>query len=141
MRNVNLYKLGAGPFYCFYTPYHLCHFEVPNSVARAVLFNDAAIQPIAGPKVDVITTAKINLHAGQVLDGMGFYMTYGQCENYETARAQNLLPIGLAEGCRLKRNIARDEVISYADVEIPDGRLADSLRVEQTDYFDEHPIG
>src|ERR1043166_1000515 len=44
---LNLYKLGSGPVYCFYTPYHLCHFEVPNTVARAVLFEDAAIQPIA----------------------------------------------------------------------------------------------
>lgn len=40
---LNLYKLGPGPVYCFYTPYHLCHFEVPNTVARAVLFGDAAI--------------------------------------------------------------------------------------------------
>jgi len=135
---LNLYKLGAGPFYCFYTPYHLCHFEVPTTVARAVLFRDAAIQPIAGPRVDVITTAKIDLQAGQILDGMGFYMTYGQCENYEIARAQNLLPIGLAEGCRLRRNIGRDEVLSHDDVDIPEGRLADRLRAEQTDYFEKH---
>jgi predicted homoserine dehydrogenase-like protein len=39
-----LYKLGDGPLYCFYTPYHLCHFEVPNTVARAVLFGDAALR-------------------------------------------------------------------------------------------------
>jgi len=102
------------------------------------LFRDAAIQPIAGPRVDVITTAKIDLQAGQILDGMGFYMTYGQCENYEIARAQNLLPIGLAEGCRLRRNIGRDEVLSHDDVDIPEGRLADRLRAEQTDYFEKH---
>jgi len=38
---LNLYKLGKGPLYLFYTPYHLCHFEVPLTVARAVLFHDA----------------------------------------------------------------------------------------------------
>jgi predicted homoserine dehydrogenase-like protein len=120
---LNLYKLGSGPFYCFYTPYHLCHFEVPNTVARAVLFNDAAIQPIAGPRVDVVATAKIDLKAGQTLDGMGFYMTYGQCENHEIARDENLLPIGLAEGCRLKRDLSRDQVLSYDDVERPPSPL------------------
>ena len=89
---LNLYKLGEGPLYCFYTPYHLCHFEVPNTVARAVLFNDAAITPLAGPLVDVVATAKIDLTAGQVLDGMGCYMTYGQCENSDVARREGLLP-------------------------------------------------
>jgi predicted homoserine dehydrogenase-like protein len=64
---LNLYKLGEGPLYSFYTPYHLCHFEVPNSVARAVLFNDGVIQPVDGPKVDVITTSKIALKAGEVI--------------------------------------------------------------------------
>lgn len=133
---LNLYKLGAGPFYCFYTPYHLCHFEVPNTVARAVLFDDAAIQPISGPLVDVVATAKIDLKAGQVLDGMGFYMTYGQCDNHDVVRMQNLLPIGLAEGCRLKRDILRDQVLTYNDVELPAGRLCDTLRAEQQTYFD-----
>ena len=37
---LNLYKLGEGPLYSFYTPWHLCHFEVPNTVARVVLFGD-----------------------------------------------------------------------------------------------------
>jgi predicted homoserine dehydrogenase-like protein len=73
-----LYKLGDGPLYCFYTPYHLCHFELPTTVARAVLFSDAAIAPLGGPRVEVITTAKTDLEEGQRLDGIGGYMTYGQ---------------------------------------------------------------
>jgi predicted homoserine dehydrogenase-like protein len=132
---LNLYKLGEGPLYCFYTPYHLCHFEVPNTVARAVLFGDAAITPLGAPMVDVVATAKIDLTAGQVLDGIGFYMTYGQCENADVVQAQNLLPMGLAEGCRLKRDVSRDQVLTYADVELPDGRICDKLRTEQDNYF------
>jgi len=131
---LNLYKLGAGPLYCFYTPYHLCHFEVPNTIARAVLFGDAAITPLGAPYVDVVATAKIALKAGQVLDGIGYYMTYGQCENTDVARAENLLPMGLAEGCRLNRNIPKDRVLTYDDVEIPEGRLCDRLRSEQDSY-------
>ena len=45
---LNLYKLGEGPIYCFYTPYHLCHFEVPTTIARAALFHDAMIAPLGG---------------------------------------------------------------------------------------------
>jgi len=132
---LNLYKLGEGPLYLFYTPYHLCHFEVPTTVARAVLFGDAAITPTEGLRVDVVTTAKIDLKEGEVLDGMGYYMTYGQAENADVVARENLLPIGLAEGCRLNRNIAKDEVLTYADVELPPGRLCDKLRAEQNAWF------
>ena len=132
---LNLYKLGEGPLYCFYTPYHLCHFEVPNTVARAVLFEDAAITPGEGLRVDVVATAKRDINEGEVLDGMGFYMTYGQCENADVVAQENLLPIGLAEGCRVKRDIAKDEVLTYGDVEVPPGRLCDQLRAEQNEYF------
>jgi predicted homoserine dehydrogenase-like protein len=132
---LNLYKLGEGPLYSFYTPYHLCHFEVPLSVARAVLFHDAVMAPLAGPLVDVVTTAKIDLKAGETLDGIGFYMTYGQCENSDIVQQQKLLPMGLAEGCRLKRDIPKDQVLTYDDVELLEGRLCDQLRAEQDKYF------
>lgn len=132
---LHLYKLGKGPLYCFYTPYHLCHFEVHNTIARAVLFQDAAITPLGPPYVDVVATAKTDLSAGQILDGIGCYMTYGQCENADVVRAEKLLPMGLAEGCRLKRDIPKDQVLTYADVDVPPGRLVDALRAEQDAYF------
>lgn len=132
---LNLYKLGEGPLYSFYTPYHLCHFEVPLSVARAVLFQDAVMSPLGAPMVDVVATAKIGLKAGETLDGIGYYMTYGQCENSDVVQQQNLLPMGLAEGCRLKRDIPKDQVLTYDDVELPADRLCDQLRAEQNKYF------
>ncbi|BDA75328.1 probable NAD(P)-dependent oxidoreductase [Rivularia sp. IAM M-261] len=132
---LNLYKLGEGPLYSFYTPYHLCHFEVPLSVARVVLFGDYILAPQGKPLVDVVTTAKIDLKAGETLDGIGYYMTYGQCENSDITQQQKLLPMGLAEGCRLKRDIAKDQVLTYDDVELPSGRLCDKLRAEQDAYF------
>jgi predicted homoserine dehydrogenase-like protein len=132
---LNLYKLGEGPLYCFYTPYHLCHFEVPTTVARAVLFNDAALTPLGKPYVEVVATAKTDLQAGQVIDGIGGYMTYGLCENADTTQLENLLPIGVAEGCVLKNNIPKDKVLTYDDVILPEGRLVDKLRIEQQEYF------
>jgi len=132
---LDLYKLGKGPLYCFYTPYHLCHFEVHNTIARAVLFNDAAITPDAGLMVDVVATAKTDLKAGTVLDGLGHYMTYGEAENADVVRTENLLPIGLAEGCILKRDLSIDSTLSYDDIELPKNRYIDELRAEQNALF------
>ena len=132
---LNLYKLGEGPFYSFYTPYHLCHFEVPNTIARAVLFGDAVVTPLGAPCVDVVATAKTDLAAGDTIDGIGGYMTYGLAENADVTQQENLLPIGLAEGCRLTRAVAKDDVLTYSDVELPAGRLCDRLRAEQNARF------
>lgn len=132
---LNLYKLGTGPLYLFYTPYHLCHFEVPLTVARAVLFNDAALAPIGKPMVSVVAAAKIDLKKGDTIDGLGGYMTYGLCENYEVSLEQNLLPIGLAEGCVLNKDISKDSVITFEDVTLPPGRLCDELWREQVRHF------
>ncbi len=132
---LNLYKLGEGPLYCFYTPYHLCHFEAPTTVARAFLFNDAGLTPLGRPMVDVVATAKTDLKAGKKIDGIGEYDTYGLCENYDVARNENLLPIGLAEGCILTRDVLKDQVITFDDVTLPAGRLSDMLWKEQLDIF------
>ena len=132
---LNLYKLGPGPLYSFYTPYHLCHFEVPLSVARAVLFNDPVLQPLGGPIVEVVATAKRDLRAGEVIDALGGYMTYGQCENADVTAVEQLLPMGVAAGARLLRAVAKDEVLTYQDVELPPNRVSDRLRAEQAAYF------
>lgn len=132
---LKLYKVGEGPLYCFYNPYHLCHFEVHNTIARAVLFGDAAVTPLGAPVVDVVATAKTPLKAGQTLDGIGGYCTYGLAENADTVHAQGLLPMGLVEGCVLKRDVSKDTVLGYADVSLPPGRLVDTLRAQQDRLF------
>lgn len=132
---LNYYKMGEGPLYCFYTPYHLCHLEIPITIARAVLFDDAALTPLDKPYVDVVAAAKIDLKEGQVLDGIGHYMTYGLCENADVCAEENLLPIGIAEGCTLKHAIPKDQVLTYDDIILPEGRLVDQLRKEQNVYF------
>ena len=129
------FKLGDGPFYVFSQPWHLPHLEAPLTAARAVLFHDAAVRPLGGPVCEVIALAKRDLKAGEQLDGIGGFTCYGVIENSRLARAEDLLPIALSEGCVLGRDIARDEPISAADVEIPAGRLSDALFEEQTATF------
>jgi predicted homoserine dehydrogenase-like protein len=132
---LNYLKLGKGPIYSFYTPYHLCYFEIPNSIARVFHFNDPVMAPIGAPVVEVVTTAKMDLKAGDTLDGFGGYTAYGQCENAEICRKENLLPIGLADGVVLKRDIAKDDVISFDDIEYPDDNFAFKLYEEQVNHF------
>ena len=132
---LNLYKLGEGPLFSFYTPYHLCHFEVPNTIARVAIFGDSAGTPAAGPMVEVCAVAKRDLRAGETLDDYGHYMTYGEAVNAAEMRANRYLPEGLVEGCRLKTDVARDAVITFDQVELPAGRLADRLYAEQNAYF------
>jgi predicted homoserine dehydrogenase-like protein len=135
------FKMGDGPFYVFYTPYHLPHIEAPLTVARAVLFEDATITPQGAPVADVIAVAKHDLKAGDTIDGLGGFACYGLLDNADVVRRDNLLPMGLAEGCRLKRDIPRDEVLSFDDVNFPSGRLIDKLWNQQNEFFDLHAEG
>ena len=128
-------KLGSGPLYSFYTPYHLCFFEVPNSIARVAHFEDAVMAPLGGPVVEVVATAKRNLKAGETLDGYGGYLAYGLCENAPICQKENLLPIGLAEGVVLKRDVPQDQVLTFDDIEYPTGRTAFALYEEQKEVF------
>lgn len=132
---LHYYKMGKGPLYCFYTPYHLCHFEVPLTAARAVLLDDAAIAPAGPPVCEVITSAKQDLRKGEILDGIGGFCCYGMLENADVSQAEGLLPMGLSEGCRLVRSVNKDDPITYADVKLPENRLIDQLRVEQASFF------
>ena len=132
---LSLYKMGPGPLYSFFVPYHLVHFEAPNAIARAVLFRDPTTRPLGGPVVEVCAVAKRDLKAGEVLDDYGMYMTYGEAVNSDEMCERRYLPEGLVQGCRLRRGIAKDAVITYDDVALPAGRLADRLRAEQYRKF------
>jgi predicted homoserine dehydrogenase-like protein len=128
-------KMGEGPLYVFYTPYHLPHLQVIPTVARAVLFKDATVAPRGAPVCDVLTVAKRDLNADEVLDGIGGFASYGVIDNADVVARNRLLPMGLAEGCRLTRALRRDEPITYDDVRLPEGRLVDQLRAEQAALF------
>jgi len=126
-------KMGEGPLYTFYTPFHLPQLEIPLTVARAVLFRDATIAPLGAPVCDSIAIAKRDLKAGEVLDGIGGFTCYTLIENYDISRRENALPMGVSEGCVLRRDVAKDRLVTYDDVELVPNRLCDRLRREQDD--------
>jgi predicted homoserine dehydrogenase-like protein len=125
------YKLGDGPFYVFYTPFHLPHIQLPSTIARAVLHRDPTVAPSRGPSCEVMTIAKRDLKAGERLDGVGGFCAYGLIENRAVARDINALPIAMSEDCVLLRDIAKDQVVGFDDVRSPPTRLIDRLWQEQ----------
>ncbi len=128
-------KMGDGPLYMFYQPFHLPPWQIIHSVARAALFSDPTITPRGAPVCDTISYAKKDLKAGDVLDGVGGHTCYGLVERYETCRSDNALPIAVSLDCRLTRDIPKDSPITYGNVALPSGRVVDRLRAEQAELF------
>ena len=127
-------KLGKGPLYSFYVPYHLTIFEVPLSAARVALFG-------CGHRPDHGTEGGCRHHRQDRSQGrrcarrtrrLSHLRPVRECRSHPPGGA---LPIGLAEGCRLRRAVARDAVLRYADVELPGGRAVERLRMEQDEVF------
>lgn len=123
-------KMGEGPNYVLYRPYHLTSLETPISIAKAVIYNEATIAPIYDkPVAEVITMAKKNLKKGQSLDGIGEYTVLGSIDTYEIAKKENLVPIGLINDKTIvKRDIKKGEFITYDMVELDSNATIYKLR-------------
>lgn len=122
-------KMGDGPNYLFFRPYHLCHMETPLTIAEAVLDHEPTIAPRPEPVAEVITIAKHDLRAGERLDGIGGFTCYGRIDVVE--KAHGLLPIGLAENVLLTRSVAKDAPVLLDAVELDDKSLLMQLRRER----------
>ncbi len=109
-------KLGSGPFYVFYRPYHLIHFEALRTAAEAVLDRSAVLRPDYGFQTNVYAYAKKDLQAGENLDGLGGYTCYGLIDNVCDNENRPGLPVCLADDVTLKRAVAKDEKIFWGDV-------------------------
>jgi len=132
------YKLGKGPFFVFYTPFHLPHIQIASTIGRAVIHHDATVAPIAGPVCEVVAVAKRDLKVGERLDGIGGFCTYGLIDNTNTARATSALPIALSADCVMRRDVSKDKVLSFEDVQAPASGLVNELWREQNELWPRH---
>jgi len=128
-------KMGDGPLYMFYTPFHLAHLEAPLTAARGILLQDVSVTPRGGPQCDVLAVAKRDVEPGDVLDRVGGFMAYGQIDNTATIADEGLLLMGLAEGSRVVRPVLQDRPITLDDVELDEDRITVQLRREQDELF------
>lgn len=116
-------KMGEGPAYTIYRPYHLTSLEVPISIAKAVLDGESSIEPVGTrPVARTVAMAKRNLDEGKDLEGIGGCDVYGVL--MDEHEAQDLLPIGLiTEGTRLRRHVKKAEALRFEDVILPENIL------------------
>lgn len=121
-------KMGDGPNWVLYRPYHLTSLETPLSVARAVLNGEPTIQPRHGLVAEVLTVAKRTLRAGEKIDSIGGYTVYAGVDMADIAREEGLLPLGLAQGATLRRDVEPGHIIRYADVDLDEGQTVVQLR-------------
>lgn len=129
-------KMGQGPNYVLYRPYHLTSLETPISIAKAYLYNEPTIAPLYNkPVSEVITMAKIDLKKGQSLDGIGEYTVLGSIETYEKAKNENIIPIGLInDNAIVKRDIKKGQIITYDMVDLDKSTMIYKLRQLQDSF-------
>jgi predicted homoserine dehydrogenase-like protein len=111
-------RLGEGPYWALYRPYHLANLETPRSIAQAVLYQQATLAPAGPPVAETTAVAKRDLQEGEGLEGLGGTSLYGNIERVEVARAQRMLPLGLTARARVRRPVARGQTLTYDDVEL-----------------------
>jgi predicted homoserine dehydrogenase-like protein len=107
----------SGRYAAMYKPYHLIGLELGISVAHAALHG----QPTGsarGWRGDVVATAKRDLKAGERLDGEGGYTVWGRLCPAADSLAAGFLPLGLAQGVRLSRPVAKGASLVWEDVEL-----------------------
>ncbi|MGW4127250.1 NAD(P)H-dependent oxidoreductase [Amycolatopsis japonica] len=119
--------MGPGPYYTFYRPYHLASVEAPLSVAEAVLDRKPSLAPIAW-NAEVLATAKRDLAAGELIDGIGGETVYGITDSAAAARAGGHVPLGLVGGARVLRDVPVGTVLTTEDIAIDETTTIASLR-------------
>ncbi|GAA5030882.1 NAD(P)H-dependent oxidoreductase [Microbacterium fluvii] len=128
----------TGRFASLYRPYHMIGLELGVSIASAVVRGEATGAP-TGFRGDVVTTAKKDLRAGDRLDGEGGYTVFGKLAPAATSLAKRALPLGLAHGARVIRDVPKDQTVSWDDVEVDESQFAVQIRRElEAEFRAEH---
>lgn len=133
--DMNYLKMGRGPHYLFFYPHVLCQFDAVPSLAEAVLYQHAVITPEGPPTCEVATFAKRELPAGTKLDGIGGFDCSGQIVTRRELTENDLLPVGMAEFARLRRDVSQQDPIRLSDIEWTEDNLLLALRSEQDRLF------
>lgn len=104
-------SMGDGPYYTLYRPYHLCNVETPVSVAEAVIYGESTI--VSKRMVSEVTTiAKRDLKAGETVGEIGSPDIFGRTYRYEEACAENAVPLGIAPGGRVLKDIPKGAIVT-----------------------------
>jgi len=126
--------MGDGPYYLLFRPYHLCNIETPISVAEAVIYGETTLAPVAMHS-EVIAVAKRDLKAGDIIGEIGGHEVYHRVYRSEEAKALKGVPMGLATGAKVLKDVAADELLTEDSVALDTTRMAYRLRQLQDDLL------
>src|SRR5438552_2533550 len=126
-REYGLKTNASGWYAAMYKPYHLIGLELGISVLSAALRGEPTGQTrdFAG---DVVAVAKRMLRAGESLDGEGGYTVWGKLVPASRSLAESAVPIGLAHGIKLVRDVAAGQTVRWSDVAATD---SEAMRVRR----------
>lgn len=124
-------KMGKGPYFTFFRPYHLTSLEVPLTCARVVLYGKADMVPLERPVAEVCAVAKKDLAVGDTLDQIGEYCYRAWIMEAGEARRDGAIPCGLLAGAKVTAPIRRGELITYSNTTVPAGSKIAALRARQ----------
>ena len=122
---LNYYKLGDGPYYLLYRPYHLCHLETPRAIAQVALDGQAVLSPRHGRLTDVYAYAKRKLKAGELLaEGLGSAEVFGRVQRASTGDAGAQVPICLLEeSYEVVEDIEKGQTLTFSNIKVSEGSL------------------
>lgn len=118
VRDLQYLSMGRGPYWALYRPYHLTSLETPISIARAVLEGKATIATDIAPVCETVTYAKRDLKAGETIDALGGFTVYGMIHASSEAAAGGMVPLGLAPGAVLTKDVRMGEPVTYDAVAV-----------------------
>ena len=126
------HSMGPGPLWTLYRPYHLCNLETPLTVAKLVIDHEPTIIPLDGPVSECITVAKVDLKAGQTIDGIGGYTTYGSIATAEETYKKGYVIYGLVnKKAKMLRDVPKGQLLTLEDVELDTTTQLYKTRKEQ----------
>ena len=126
------HSMGPGPLWTLYRPYHLCNLETPLTVAKLVIDHEPTIIPLDGPVSECITVAKVDLKAGQTIDGIGGYTTYGSIATAEETYKKGYVIYGLVnKKAKMLRDVKKGQLLTLEDVELDTTTQLYKTRKEQ----------
>lgn len=120
--------MGPGPYFTLYRPYHLCSVEVPITIGEAVVYGASSGKPGNQLLSECFPVSKTDLKKGTMLDGIGEYCYRGSVERADIAKEHKLLPLGIAKGARILKDVPNDTPITYDMVELVEDSLVIDLR-------------
>ena len=124
-------KMGEGPYFTFFRPYHLTSLEVPLTCARVVLYGKADMVPMPRPVAEVCAVAKRDLQVGETLDQIGEYCYRAWIMTVPEAQAAQAIPCGLLQGAKVTAPIPKGQLITRANTAVPAGSRIAALRARQ----------